>query len=102
MKITCRHKSPEAQKASNKFYSFWLDLEIKKWYIRRNNLGVHMKIIHTELLHRLHNWEFDIFDQEIRIQVQDIAHKQFINQRHKHNRQTKNTTEEEYTNNSFG
>ena len=59
---------------------------MKKWYRRRNNLGVHKKIIHTELLHRFHNWEFDIFDQEIIIQVQDIAHKQFINQRHKLNR----------------
>ena len=45
-----------------------------------------MKIIHTELLHGLHNWEFDIFDQEIRIQVQEIAHKQYINQSHKLNR----------------
>ena len=69
MKMTCRHKSLEAQKASEKFYSYWLDLEMKKWYIRRNNLGVHMKIM---LLHRLHNWEFYIFDQEIRIQAQDI------------------------------
>ena len=45
-----------------------------------------MKIIHTKLLHRLHNWEFDIFDREIRIQVQNIVHKQYINQRHKLNR----------------
>ena len=45
-----------------------------------------MKIIHTKLLHRLHNWEFDIFDREIRIQVQNIVRKQYINQRHKLNR----------------
>ena len=76
MKITCRHKSTEALRASMKFYSYWLDLQMKKWYRRRNNLGVHMKIIHTELLHSLHNWEFDIFDQEM------APHKQYINQRH--------------------
>ena len=87
MKTTCRHKSPEeAQRASKKFYSYWLNLVMKKWYRRRNNLGVHVKMIHTELLQRLHDWEFDIFDQKIKIKVQEIAHKQHINQRHKLNR----------------
>ena len=30
MEMTCRHKSPEAQRANKKFYSYWLDLETKK------------------------------------------------------------------------
>ena len=50
---------------SNKEILQWIRLETKKWY-RKDSLGSNLKLIHAELLHKLHNWDLDILDQDVR------------------------------------
>lgn len=71
MKITCHNKSKEARETIEQSYKVWLKKEIQKWYTRRNNLKLHLKIIHMKLLQIIHPIVFDIIDREIREEVQE-------------------------------
>lgn len=80
MKISCNNSSPEAQLSIRAAYSKWLNEEMHKWYQRRDNLQLHLKLIHEELVFKLIYDDFQETDRIIREEVQEQVHQQYINQ----------------------
>ena len=52
IKIKCNNKSNEANTAVQTAYKKWLQEEEHTWYRTRDNVSLHLKLIHTELLHQ--------------------------------------------------
>lgn len=75
--------SPAAGLAIRKAQKVWLDAESRRWFAIRDNLKLHIKILHTELSHNLHSVEFDLLDQKARDLASQTIHYKFINQSHK-------------------
>ena len=58
----CKHCSFESKSVVKKSYGIWLNVQIKKCYRRSDNIGLHLKLIHTALLHKFDICQFNIFD----------------------------------------
>lgn len=41
-------------------------------------MGLHLKLIHTELLHKFHNWEFDLLYQDFINKIQVLIMLQYV------------------------
>lgn len=77
MKIICKNNSKEAQYAVDKTYKIWLRGEQKSMYSRRDNLYLHLKLIHTTLHSEIPNIIFDIIDVESREEANIISHEHY-------------------------
>lgn len=58
----------------------WLLYDLKTQYNKRDIYNVYLKVIHSELTKRLHPIEFDFYDSETRLKVQEITHRKYITQ----------------------
>ena len=61
----------------------WLKEESKKWFRITDSLRVYLKVLRTELSFKLHNIEFDVFDNDIRELVSHINFKKYTTQQMK-------------------
>ena len=75
-----------ARLAIRKAQSVWLDAESRRWFKIRDNLKLHIKILHTELVFHLHPVEFDLLDQKARDLASHTAHEKRLSQLRKINR----------------
>ncbi|XP_068628091.1 uncharacterized protein [Battus philenor] len=74
--------------AIRKAQKVWLEAESRRWFKIRDNLKLHLKVLHTELVYNLHNVEFDLLDQKARDFASQAAHDKYIIQSHKLRRLT--------------
>lgn len=81
--IKCNTKSLVGRRAINLARSSWRNSELRKGYATRNNLCLHLKVVHTELAARLHSVEFDWLDNKFRAEVAEISHIQYVKQKAK-------------------
>lgn len=54
-------------------YKIWLEQEQKTWHSRRENISLHLKLIHTELVHKVNYLWFQFFDRQVREEVKRIT-----------------------------
>ena len=80
MKLKTSNKSISATKAISAGIRRWIVQDMKIEYNKRDVCNIYLKFIHTELLKRLNNIEFDILDFKVRIDVQKMVHKKYLNQ----------------------
>ena len=90
IKLKSNNSSSSAKKAQLTGQRKWIIEDRKTQYNTRNICNVYLKVIHTELLYRLTNIEFDLLDFKVRTQVSDIIHKKYLKQKTKLNRLLKN------------
>lgn len=75
--------TPEYKKAIFVAKKTWLKAEIKNHFRIRDNLAIHLKVIHTELLFRLHSLEFDWIWSSSHEFADILAHQQYVKQKSK-------------------
>lgn len=80
MKLKSNNKSMSVDKAIRLGMRRWLQEDMKIEYNKRDVYSVYLKCVHSELLNRLHNVEFDVLDFKVRCQVQTIVHKKYLTQ----------------------
>lgn len=83
MKLKSNNRSLAAQQGSIAGIKKWLATEKKLQLKKRYIYNIYLKIVHTELLHRLHFVEFLVIDSDSREKVSNIIHKKFLVQRKK-------------------
>ena len=78
--IRCSSTTQSAKKAIQKAKTTWLKEESRRWFKTRDNLLLHIKVLHSELTFKLHSIEFDFLDDKVRSEISVIIHKKYINQ----------------------
>lgn len=81
MYIKCNSKSPQGRKAVES--AFWLELGYKECCHVRENLGLHLKVIHTELTSKLNSVEFYLLDHEVRTNIREEGYLHYLTQQKK-------------------
>ena len=76
-------QTPSAKKAIEIGKINWLKEETRKWFIIRDNLLLHIKVLHSELTYKLHPIEFDILDDHTRLTISEIIYKKYTTQNNK-------------------
>jgi hypothetical protein len=72
--------SRSADIAIKKAQFIWLNEESRRWFSIRDNLKLHLKILHSELSYTLHNIEFDLLDQKARLLASQEVYKKYVSQ----------------------
>ena len=91
MKIKTDNTSAAAKTGSKAGLKKWIQEEMKSQLRKRGTFKIYQKVVHTELLHRLHNIEFSSLDLSTREKVNTIIHKKYLNQKSKLNYLSKNS-----------
>lgn len=83
MALRTSNLSSSAKKAQTTGLRKWIIEDRKIQYQKRDISNVYLKVVHTELLFRLDNLEFDIFDNKVRTDISIIIHKKYLTQKSK-------------------
>lgn len=78
--ITTKATSAAAKIAIEKAKQIWIKEETKQWFIRRQNIRIHLYILHSQLASKLHPLEFDMLQDQVREKVSKIIHQKYITQ----------------------
>lgn len=85
MKLKTNNKSNAAIKATTYGKEKWVKEEMKLQYSKRDIFNIYVKVIHSQLSHRLHPIEFDTLDFDVRDKINSIIHKKYLVQKRKLN-----------------
>lgn len=80
MKIKCNNESPAAKETIKFAYKKWIASEERYWYTRRDHLGLHLKLIHSELHKKENYFFFQYMDRGIREEVDERIHTHHVSQ----------------------
>lgn len=83
MKLKTDNYSQSAKKGSQAGLKKWIQEEMKSQYRKRGIYNVYQKVVHTELVNRLHYAEFTNLDLDTRDKVETIIHKKYLTQKQK-------------------
>ena len=83
MKLKTENKSASAIRAIKSGIRRWLREYRKIEYSKRDVCSEYLKVVHSELLFRLSNEDFDKLDSKVRYDVTIFMHKKFLRQKRK-------------------
>lgn len=83
MKLRTNNKSKAAQIGATNGLKKWLSTEKKSQFQKRGIYNIYLKVVHTELLNKLHFVEFLVLDGDTREKVSKIINKKYLTQRKK-------------------
>ena len=83
MKLKTNNKSKAAKQGSVAGLRKWLAEDKKIQFRKRGIYNVYLKVVHTELLHKLNYIEFLVLDTDTREKVNSIIHKKYLTQNNK-------------------
>lgn len=86
IKLSTNNSSSSARKGIATGQIKWIKEDRKSQYHLRDVYNSYLKVIHTQLSYKLHSLEFEVFDMDVRDQVNTIIYKKYLTQSKKLNR----------------
>lgn len=83
MKLKTANSSQAAQQGIHHGQIHWMKTDRKIQYNKRDTLNIYVKVIHSELTHRLHPILFDILDYNTRTKISSKIHIKYVAQKNK-------------------